>query len=109
MKRSRMVELGAVVALSTLVMTACADDNVVADCVETVAQADGTHKIVDDRYCDDHHLLGPHVAYYRVYGATRSGLFARGGTTRRPTGGIVTRSGKTIQRGGFGGRGTGGS
>ncbi|MFG1709198.1 hypothetical protein ACFLIM_39005 [Nonomuraea sp. M3C6] len=107
MKRSRTIELGAVAAIASLVLTACGgtDEQVTADCVEQAAQADGSHRVVDDRYCDD-----SHGTFVYIYGGGSSRGYVRGGTTVRPTNAtITTRSGKVISRGGFGGRGTGGS
>ncbi|MEV1167381.1 hypothetical protein [Nonomuraea sp. NPDC049784] len=83
-------------------------EEVVADCVIATQQADGTYQVVDDRFCDD----SSHAAYYHwLYGSSttsRTG-YVRGGTTTKPTTAqITTRTGRVVQRGGFGGRGTGG-
>lgn len=107
-KRSASVTIGALSALSALVMTACTaeGETVTADYVDTSNRAaDGAYQVVDDRYCDG----GSHVSYVYVYGGSYSGGYVRGGTTVRPSSvGISTRTGKVIVRGGFGSRGKGG-
>jgi hypothetical protein len=105
-KSSKDIKLASIAALAALVATACSSGpDVVADCVERTAQPDGTHRIVDDDLCDD-----GHSAFYYIYGgSTYNNHYIRGGTTVRPSNANVsTRSGTTISRGGFGGRGTGG-
>ncbi|MFG1705904.1 hypothetical protein ACFLIM_22175 [Nonomuraea sp. M3C6] len=89
-----------------------ADDDVTADCV--VQLDDGNYEVVDDDYCDDdgapRFYGGSRGAYIWYYGGTRVGNRVRGGTTYRPSDvNISTRTGKEIQRGGFGNRSSGGS
>jgi hypothetical protein len=106
--------IGAVALLGLTVaaiVAGVADDDieeVVADCVIATQQADGTYQVVDDRFCDG----GSHAAYYHwMYGSSTSNRtgYVRGGTTTKPADGqITTRTGRVVQRGGFGGRGTGG-
>lgn len=106
-KRSSSVTVGALSALSALVMTACTSkgETVTADCVDTTSIADSAYRVVDDRFCDG----GSHSAFVYVYGGSYSGGYVRGGTTLRPSNvGITTRSGKVIVRGGFGSGGRGG-
>ncbi|GAB2918371.1 hypothetical protein ACFMQL_20355 [Nonomuraea fastidiosa] len=113
--------LGAVAVLSVLVAAALfggdEDDEapqVVADCVIARQEPDGTYQVVDDRFCADG---GSHAAYYYwLYGSSTTDRpgYVRGGTTKKPAAHaqITTRSGKVIQRGGFGssrgGKGGGG-
>ncbi|WP_285775723.1 hypothetical protein [Microtetraspora sp. NBRC 13810] len=78
------------------------------------AAADGTYRVVDDEYCDDddgRSYYGSHGAYRWYYGGVHSGGGARvgGGTTLRPSDvNITSRTGKVVQRGGFGGHGSSG-
>ncbi|WP_143591306.1 hypothetical protein [Thermoactinospora rubra] len=113
-KASKAVRLLAVGAVGTLMIAYCAavfdDDEVVADCVDTTTQlADGSYVVVDDDYCDDGYH-GPRGAFLWYYGGKRVGSRVMSGTTIRPGDVTITsRGGKEIQRGGFGGRGSGGS
>ncbi|RJL34376.1 hypothetical protein [Bailinhaonella thermotolerans] len=119
-KRSKAVALGAVGAVSVLVIAFFAsqdDDETTADCVDVETRLpDGTYQVVDERYCEDDDEGGGssaggggHGSYIWYYGGNRAGVRVGGGTTIRPADTtIVTRGGTTIQRGGFGGRGTGG-
>ncbi|MEW9553187.1 hypothetical protein [Nonomuraea sp. NPDC050783] len=107
--------------LSVMLVGYCAatadDDDVTADCV--VQLDDGTYQVVDDDYCDDdgngsghstHYYGGSRGAYMWYYGGRRVGNKIQGGTTIRPSNTDVTsRSGKSIQRGGFGKSWGGGS
>jgi uncharacterized protein YgiB involved in biofilm formation len=103
-----------VVVLSSLVVGFCAaqDDyeEVGADCVDMSSrQADGSYTVVDDDYCDDNYS-GSRGAYGWYYGGVRTGMRISRGTTLKPTDAqITTRSGKVIQRGGFGSSGSSGS
>ncbi|GAA3602114.1 hypothetical protein GCM10022419_103050 [Nonomuraea rosea] len=115
------------------------DDEVTADCVMVVDSSatpqpsssptplpgdtatpvpeDGTYEVVDDSYCDDdgtssHYYSSGYSrgAYLWYYGGTRVGTRVRGGTTYRPSDvNISSRTGKEIQRGGFGNRWSSGS
>jgi hypothetical protein len=80
--------------------------------------ADGTYQVVDDDYCDGgsnstgHYYSsgGSRGAYLWYYGGTRYGNRVSGGTTYRPSDvNISSRTGKEIQRGGFGNRWSSGS
>ncbi|MEV4803851.1 hypothetical protein AB0K18_27935 [Nonomuraea sp. NPDC049421] len=84
----------------------------------TSTSSDGSYQVVDDSYCDDdsrssstgHHYGGSHGAYVWYYGGHRVGTRVRGGTTLKPSDvNISSRSGKSIQRGGFGRGWSGGS
>jgi len=115
---SKAVKLGTVTALSALVVGFCAAQNsakeVTADCVElTDVDAAGRYRVVDEWYCDDDddgsHYTATRGAYRWYYGGRLVGDRVSGGTTIRPSDAtITTRTGRTIQRGGFGGRGFGG-
>lgn len=115
---SKVVRLGTVTALSALVVGFCTVQNraeeVAADCVDlTDVDAGGYYRVVDDSYCDDDddgsHYFRSRAAYRWYYGGRRAGDRVAEGTTIRPADTtITTRSGHTIQRGGFGGRGSGG-
>lgn len=105
-KTTAKVALGAVTGIAALVALFAADDDdeVVADCVVSTAEKDGSYRIVDDSYCENR---GAYVRW--VYGGSSSGGYVRGGTTVRPSDvSISSRSGRVISRGGFGGRGSGG-
>ncbi|MBP2706567.1 hypothetical protein JOL79_22425 [Microbispora sp. RL4-1S] len=112
-KSSTAIKLGTIGVLSALVVAFCAAqdrygdyEEVGADCVDmSTPQPDGTYPVVDDDYCDDdsHVYHGSHGAYRWYYGGTRTGLRVGGGTTVRPPDAeITTRSGRVVQRGGFG-------
>ncbi len=114
-KSSTMIKLGTLGVLSVLVVGFCAaqDDyeEVGADCVDTsTMNPDGSYVVVDDSYCDDDddgnghsHYSGSHGAYRWYYGGTRNGGRVYHGTTIRPADAqITTRSGRVVQRGGFG-------
>jgi len=121
---SRVVKLGAVLGLSALVVAFCAaqddDEEVTADCISVDSSRlgpDGTYEylVVDDEYCedddddDDGRSGSSYHAYRWYYGGTRHGSYVSKGTSVRPPHAyIATRSGKVIQRGGFGGRVGGG-
>ncbi|MFG2077633.1 hypothetical protein [Nonomuraea maritima] len=118
-KSSKVVPLVVLGVLSVMVVGYCAattDDDVTADCV--IQREDGTYEVVDDDYCDDDGHTGYHGgsyvgsrgAYMWYYGGRMVGNRMQGGTTLRPTDvNISSRSGKSIQRGGFGRSWTGGS
>lgn len=117
---SGAVALGTMGLLSTLVLGFCAAQDrfaqrVTADCVDLATRdANGSYQVVDERECD--HASGSHVsysshgAYSWYYGGARQAGRVLSGTTIRPSGAhISSRAGSVIQRGGFGGRGSGGS
>ncbi|MEU8270259.1 hypothetical protein AB0B89_24275 [Sphaerisporangium sp. NPDC049002] len=116
---SSAIVLGTMGLLSTLVIGFCAAqgtsaDQVTADCVDLGSrQPDGSYQVVDDDRCDDDHggsYHGSHGAYGWYYGGSRAaGRVLRGTTVRPSDAHISARSGTVIQRGGFGGRGSGGS
>ncbi|NJP93506.1 hypothetical protein HCN51_29350 [Nonomuraea sp. FMUSA5-5] len=110
-KSSKVVPLVVLGVLSVMVVGYCAavvdDDEVTADCV--VQLEDGTYEVVDDDYCDDdggggsYYYGGSRGAYLWYYGGRRVGNRVEGGTTLKPSDVTITsRSGKEIQRGGFG-------
>ncbi|AQZ69940.1 unnamed protein product [[Actinomadura] parvosata subsp. kistnae] len=111
-KSSKVVPLVVLGVLSVIVVGYCAavvdDDEVTADCV--VQLEDGTYEVVDDDYCDDdggggssYYYGGSRGAYLWYYGGRRVGNRVEGGTTLKPSDVTITsRSGKEIQRGGFG-------
>lgn len=116
-KSSKVIPLVVLGVLSVMVVGYCAavadDDEVTADC--TVRLDDGTYEVVDDDYCDDdgtstHYYAGSRGAYLWYYGGRRVGNRISGGTTLRPSEAKITsRTGKEIQRGGFGRSWSGGS
>ncbi|WP_174552417.1 hypothetical protein [Microtetraspora niveoalba] len=107
---STAVKLGAIGVLSALVVGFCAAqdryEEVGADCVDMSSQnPDGSYVVVDDDYCDEGsgHYRGSHGAYGWYYGGNRVGNRVRQGTTLKPADAqITTRSGRVVQRGGFG-------
>ncbi|WP_432924338.1 hypothetical protein ACQPZZ_29240 [Microbispora sp. CA-135349] len=112
---STAIKLGTLGVLSVLLVGFCAaqDDyeEVGADCVDTSTQnLDGSYLVVDDDYCDDDgdgnghsHYSGSHGAYRWYYGGARNGGRVYNGTTVRPADAhITTRTGRVVQRGGFG-------
>ncbi|WP_432864937.1 hypothetical protein [Microbispora rosea] len=112
-KSSTAIKLGTLGVLSVLVVGFCAaqDDyeEVGADCVDTsTLNPDGSYLVVDDDLCDDDggsgsHYYGSHGAYRWYYGGIRNGGRVYHGTTVRPADAhISTRSGRVVQRGGFG-------
>ncbi len=117
-RASKVVKVGTVTALSVLVIGFCAAQNsaedVTADCVERAdTDASGQYLVVNDANCDDDddgHYSSSRGAYMWYYGGRRVGNRVTGGTTIRPSDAHITsRNGREIQRGGFGGRGFGGS
>ncbi len=115
-KASKAITLTGIGVVSLLLIGYCSAqedyEEVGADCVDLNSyQADGSYTVVDEDYCDDtSHYHGSYGAYRWYYGGTRSGARIGRGTTVRPSDvQIVTRKGSVIQRGGFGGRGGGGS
>ncbi|GGM77361.1 hypothetical protein GCM10010106_24750 [Thermopolyspora flexuosa] len=112
------MKLGTVTALSALVVGFCVAQNrpreIVADCVDLTDIDDSfRYRVVDDRYCDDDddgsHYSSSRYAYRWYYGGRRVGDRVGDGTTIRPADATIhTRTGRTIQRGGFGGRSFGG-
>lgn len=112
---SRAVRLGMLGALS-LTLVACggsSEEEVEAYCVEQESrQPDGSYQVVDEDNCDDDDdYRSSHAGgYYWYYGGNRSGSKILGGSTIKPKGAkITTAKGKTLQRGGFGGRSSSGS
>ncbi|WP_248958753.1 hypothetical protein [Sphaerisporangium perillae] len=118
---SSVITLGAMGLLSTLVIGFCAAqdtfaERVTADCVDlSSGQSDGSYQVVDENNCDDdddggHGYYGSHGAYGWYYGGVRqAGRVLRGTTIRPASAHVDSRSGTVLQRGGFGGRGSGGS
>lgn len=118
-KSSKVITLTVIGIVSVMVVGYCAavdDDDVTADCVDTSTQLeDGSYLVVDEDYCDDDggggysssHSYG---AYRWYYGGRRIGTRVQGGSTFRPADvNISSRDGRSIQRGGFGSRWSGGS
>ncbi|WP_440063833.1 hypothetical protein [Streptosporangium sp. OZ121] len=125
-KRSNAVTLGALTALSAMVIAGCAiegevvsadcldaydcavtaEEEVTADCVDIYSLAeDGSYQQFEDRYCEG----GSHHGYTYVYGGSSSGGRIHGATSIRPSNvKITSRAGRVIVSGGFGGRGGGG-
>jgi hypothetical protein len=111
---SRAVRLGMLGVLSlTLVACGSDDDEVEASCVlQDSYQSDGSYQVVDEDLCDDDDdYRSSHAGgYYWYYGGHRSGGRILNGSTVKPKGAkITTAKGKTLQRGGFGGRSSSGS
>ncbi|MFC4589350.1 hypothetical protein [Sphaerisporangium corydalis] len=112
---SSMITLGTMGLLSTLVVGFCAvqdtfAERVTADCVDLGSrQADGSYAVVSDVNCSDRYH-GSHGAYGWYYGGLRqAGRVVRGTTIRPANAHVSSRTGTVLQRGGFGGRGSGGS
>ncbi|MBB6349468.1 hypothetical protein ACWGH8_39695 [Nonomuraea muscovyensis] len=118
-KSSKVITLTVIGVVSLMVVGFCSavqEDEVAADCVNMEEQLpDGSYEVVDDDYCDDDngtttYYRGSHGAYHWYYGGNRVGTRVRSGTTFRPSDvEINSRSGKTIQRGGFGSKSSSGS
>ncbi|MGW4637039.1 hypothetical protein ACWEN6_00850 [Sphaerisporangium sp. NPDC004334] len=115
---STAITLGTMGLLSTLVVGFCAAqgsfaEKVTADCVDLRSRtADGSYQVVDDDRCDEHRAgyYGSRGAFGWYYGGVRqAGRVLRGTTVRPPNAHVSSRSGAVLQRGGFGGRGVGGS
>jgi hypothetical protein len=103
--RSRAVQVGMVGTLS-LTLVACSSTTR-ADCVDRQFPRGGGYKVVDDRACDSGASFG---RYFWYYGGRRVGGYVSRGSTIRPRGvKIKSGSGKTLSRGGFGGRSHSGS
>ncbi|HEY7489209.1 MAG TPA: hypothetical protein VH912_32525 [Streptosporangiaceae bacterium] len=103
--RSRAVQVGMVGTLS-LTLVACSSSTS-ADCVDARSRGVSGYRVVPDNYCDSGGSFG---RYFWYYGGRRSGVFVAGGSSIRPRGATIkSRSGKTLSRGGFGGRIHGGS
>jgi hypothetical protein len=102
---SRTVRIGMVGALSLTVAACGSNDNVTAYCVDRSSyRSDGSYQVVNDNYCDRNYSSS-HGGYYWYYGGRRSGTRILRGTTVKPKNATITsHSGKSIQRGGFGGR-----
>lgn len=106
MKRSRAVKLSLIAVLSPWLAACNSTEEVHADCV--IKAENGEWVKVDDNYCEGH--PGTHSSYVYIYNGTTYNGRVTGGTTVRPRGmQITTGSGKVIQRGGFGGKSSGGS
>lgn len=115
-KSSKIITLTVIGAVSVMVVGYCAAtqnrEDVKADCVDQNTQlSDGSYAVVDDDFCDSGSgYRGSHGAFLWYYGGTRLGARVLRGTTVRPSDvNISSRSGRDIQRSGFGGRSTGGS
>ncbi|MBB3726942.1 hypothetical protein [Nonomuraea dietziae] len=113
-KSSKAITLTALGVVSVLVVGYCSAQNddyeeVGADCVDLDTRLpDGSYQVVDDDYCDE--ARGSHHAYGWYYGGVRTGARVLQGSTVRPAEARITsRNGHVIQKGGFGGRGGGGS
>jgi hypothetical protein len=103
--RSRAIQVGMVGTLS-LTLVACSSSTR-ADCADRQFGRGGGYKVVPDSYCDSSGSFG---RYFWYYGGRRVGGFVSRGSTIRPRGvNIKTGSGKTLSRGGFGGRSHSGS
>ncbi|WP_254716182.1 hypothetical protein [Actinomadura sp. WMMB 499] len=106
--RSRAVKVGMVSALS-VTLVACGSKSTVARCVDR--DDTGGRKVVSDYNCDvdDIDDGDSYGQYYWYYGGNVRNGYVSGGSSVRPEGKIKSRSGTTLSRGGFGGRGGGGS
>ncbi|WP_327090746.1 hypothetical protein OIE66_09015 [Nonomuraea sp. NBC_01738] len=122
---SRAVSVGAVTAISVLVLGACGqqssypspvetvaggdesdsfheddeeEEGVVATCVRRDSEDDETYEVVSDTRCSG---VGKHGAYLWYYGGHRAkGRISDGSTRRPPSAYIITRSGDEISRSG---------
>jgi hypothetical protein len=109
---SRAVRFGMLGALSLTLVACGSSDQVEAYCVEQDSlQSDGSYQVVDEDNCDDDNYRSSHAGgYYWYYGGHRAGSRILNGSTVKPKGAkITTAKGKTLQRGGFGGRSSSGS
>ncbi|NUS73010.1 MAG: hypothetical protein HOQ05_06340 [Corynebacteriales bacterium] len=106
-KKSTFIALGTIGAVAASVLACCClsteEEEVIADCVDRNDYVSGSgYRIVDDDECDDSDSYG---SYFWYYGGTRTGLRSYGGSSFKPKDvKIKTRSGKTLQKGGFGSR-----
>jgi hypothetical protein len=114
---SQAVRIGILGALS-LTVAACGGSNganrgqnVTAYCVDRNSyQNDGSYRSVNDDYCDDNnrYYSGSHGGYYWYYGGHRSSAnrsrIVSGSTIKPRNATITSAQGKSIQRGGFGGK-----
>lgn len=128
---SRAVTVGAVAALSSLVISGCGgggpaepsteyvyeeveneeeeeEEEVVARCVERSSEDDGVYRVVSDERCESG---GKHSAFLWYYGGKQvKSLISKGTTTRPRHAWVVTKSGQEITktgrivRDGFGNR-----
>jgi hypothetical protein len=102
--RSRAVKVGMVGTLS-LTLVACSG-SATADCVDSRTRSGAGYRVMPDQLCEGN---GSYGRYFWYYGGRRSGAFVAGGSTIRPRNATIkSRSGKTLSRGGFGGRAHGG-
>ncbi|WP_250573236.1 hypothetical protein [Nonomuraea sediminis] len=111
-KASKVIALSAIGVVSLVLVGYCAaqqSEEVTADCVDmSNQQTDGSYEVVDDQFCDDDNgrsgfYGGSHGAYHWYYGGTRIGTRVLRGSTYRPSDvTISSRTGRSIQRGGFG-------
>jgi hypothetical protein len=104
--RSRAVKVGMLGTLS-MSLAACGGSSYTADCVDGYTYSGGQYKVVSDRDCD---YGGNGGRYFWYYGgtATSAGYVYKGTTLKPHKGEIKTKSGRTLQRGGFGGSSGGG-
>ena len=109
--RSAKVRIGMIGALSLTVAACGSNDDVTAYCVDQKSyQSDGSYQVIDDDYCDDDNYHGSHGGYFWYYGGSSRGSRIYKGTTVKPKDAHITsKGGKTLQRGGFGSRSSGGS
>lgn len=97
---SQAVKVGMLGTLSMSLATACGS-SYSASCVDGYSYNNGQYRVVRDNDCD---YGGNNGRYFWYYGGTVAGGYAHKGTTLKPRKGTIkTSSGRTLQRGGFGG------
>ncbi|GAA2733735.1 hypothetical protein [Actinocorallia aurantiaca] len=97
---SRAVKVGMLGTLS-MSLAACGGNSYTADCVDGYSHSGGQYKVTRDGDCDSG---GNGGRYFWYYGGTATGAgYVYKGTTLKPRKGeIKSKSGRTLQRGGFG-------
>ncbi len=102
---SRAVKVGMLGTLS-MSLAACGS-SYSASCVDGTDRGTFGYKVVDDDRCD---YGGNGGRYFWYYNGSGSNGYVSGGTTLKPRKGTIkTKSGRTLQRGGFGSKSSSGS
>lgn len=100
---SQAVRIGMLGALS-LTLVACSTRSTTAYCADRDNALVSGYRVVPDSYCDGGGS-GTYGRYFWYYGGHYRGGYITGGSTVRPKGyKIKSVHGKSLSRGGFGGR-----
>lgn len=100
---SHAVKVGMLGALS-LTLVACSARSTTAYCADRDGMQAGGYRVVPDTYCGDGDS-GGYGRYFWYYGGRYRGGYITGGSSVRPKGHkIKSVNGKSLSRGGFGGR-----